>query len=423
MEISKSKIDRAGKILSNQTLIDEEYFTSNEIFDVYRTEHLKPLAEVTSQLQYLLGNENQDFYLAMRLKRRPQILRKLKRWSVRLSQLQDIAGARIIVEDNKTADMLANFINDNIKINGINVLKETDYREKGRDDSGYRSKHIILEKDGFKIELQLRSRIQHYWAELIERTSVVYGHFLKELDGDRKVIEYFKKLSDIFYEIESGRKPSSQQKIELDQLYQESLKIIEKEDKNHIMRSHIDHNAIKALVESSKYNNGQIINWILIFDWDSGKFVSWDKVPVDPYEAVKKYIYTEEQYKNSGNFEVVLVGASDTETIEQTHRHYFGIESYNGVLQSLDSTIADLNKTNLVTIGEKRVLYALDRHQAWGNKSIKIDTLKNHFCKKTAGIDKILSSLKKNGYVIQGSDNNFSLNTSKKGIINSILNM
>lgn len=65
--------------------------------------------------------------------------------------------------------------------------------------------HVILDKNGYKLELQIRSRIQHYWAESIERTSVIYGHHLKEQEGAPEVISYFRLLSDLFYEIEAIR--------------------------------------------------------------------------------------------------------------------------------------------------------------------------------------------------------------------------
>ena len=118
-----------------------------------------------------------------------------------MTQLQDIGGLRIIVDQNSDVDRLIEYITDKLKRQTSIVIKRTvDYRKKGRDDSGYRAAHIIMEKDGVSLELQIRSRIQHYWAELIERTSVIYGYVIKELEGDERVIKYFKEFSNLIYQ-------------------------------------------------------------------------------------------------------------------------------------------------------------------------------------------------------------------------------
>jgi (p)ppGpp synthase/HD superfamily hydrolase len=56
----------------------------------------EPLTETTIKLHSRLKDFGTDFYITQRLKRKPQILRKLKRFSVRLLQLQHIGGIRII---------------------------------------------------------------------------------------------------------------------------------------------------------------------------------------------------------------------------------------------------------------------------------------------------------------------------------------
>ncbi|WP_376766870.1 RelA/SpoT domain-containing protein [Rhizobium laguerreae] len=129
------------------------------------------------ELQRWLHDYGGRYYIAQRLKRKPQIVRKLRRLSVRLTQLQDIGGCRIIVDQNSDVDKLIAFIESNIEANnGLKLNRITDYRDRGRDETGYRSVHLILERDGKALELQIRSRIQHYWAESIERTSVIYGY-------------------------------------------------------------------------------------------------------------------------------------------------------------------------------------------------------------------------------------------------------
>src|SRR5690606_13836225 len=132
-------------------------------------------------------------------------------------------------------DKLIEFISRQIsQSQSFKLRRVTDYRELGRDESGYRAAHLILERDKRILELQIRSRIQHYWAESIERTSVIYGQFLKEQQGHPKIISYFKLLSDAFYEIESGRTPSVQSKLILESRREEAQKIIYNSDRNRV---------------------------------------------------------------------------------------------------------------------------------------------------------------------------------------------
>lgn len=178
---SKTLIDKAGKALAFDAFASADAWVEFEdVFDEYRAQHLEPLSEVTLQLQQWLRDYGNEYYIAQRLKRKPQILRKLRRLKCRLTQLQDIGGCRIIVEKNIDIDHLGDYLARQTAQGRIQIQsgRGADYREKGRDDSGYRALHLILLNKGVTLELQVRSKIQHYWAENIERTSVFYGHYL-----------------------------------------------------------------------------------------------------------------------------------------------------------------------------------------------------------------------------------------------------
>lgn len=424
MKLSKTKIDKAGLALAKGQYKDEvEFIELEETFDDYRKAHLKPLSETTLEIQRLLSNSGAEYYIAQRLKRKPQIIRKLKRLSVRLTQLQDIGGCRIIVEKNKDVDLIATFLRDKASAEaGFNITKVTDYREKGRDDTGYRSLHVLMEREGRSLELQIRSRIQHYWAESIERTSVIYGHHLKEKEGDPEVINYFKHLSDVFFEIEAGREPSTAQKLQIDALRQSCEQIISSSDKHKVFDSFVNEGIIKTLTEKESRNPSGLNNWILIFDWNLGAFVSWDIVSPNPDDAVAAYVHYENQYPADHGFEVVLIGSSEIATVKQTHSHYFGIESYTSILESLDSSILGFTRKIDIDIGARQILACLHRRHFWGKKTIQEDTLKNHFCKNVITFDSSLQTLLGKHLIIRSNLNNgYSLNISKKSEIEQYL--
>jgi ppGpp synthetase/RelA/SpoT-type nucleotidyltranferase len=417
---SKAKIDRAGLALAkNQFRNDDEYFELEEVFDEYRKAHLQPLSETTLELQHLLTNYGAQYYIAQRLKRKPQIVRKLNRLSVRLTQLQDIGGCRIIVQKNADVDRLHKYLTEKVKAQNIFVIdRSTDYRELGRDDTGYRSLHVILKRSGVHLELQIRSRIQHYWSESIERTSVIYGYHLKESEGDAKVIGYFKNLSDVFYEIEAGREPSLEKRLKVNELRDACEQIIQQSDRHKVFDSYVNEDIIRTLTEKESRNPAGLNNWILVFDWNAGAFVSWDIVSRNPNDAVESYIEYERMFPVESGYEVVLVGSSEVATVRQTHSHYFGIESYENILESLDTSIVGFSRKIDIDVGARQILSTLHRRRFWGKKTISIDTLANHFCKGVLTFESSLRSLQERGLVQTSSKTSgVSLSIQKKAEI------
>lgn len=424
MEHSKSQIDRSGRVLAKETFKTEDDLAEVEtIFDEYRSSHLRPLTDLTLDLQRWLTDYGKTYYIAQRLKRKPQILRKLNRLSARLTQLQDIGGCRIIVDDNASVDRIWRFVEDKVRAeSGLLITRSTDYRDKGRDDTGYRALHLLITNDGYALELQIRSQIQHYWAESIERTSVIYGHHLKEKEGDQQVIDYFKYLSDIFYEFECGREPSPHQKLEIDRLRENTEKIIKDSDKNRIFDSYVNEDIIKTLAQIESQRRG-FNNWIMVFDWNSGSFTSWDIVDRDPALATARYVEYENQYPAKSGFEVVMIGSSDVATVRKTHSHYFGIASYDDVLEKLDQSIVRLGRRANIDSGARQILLALYSRNYWGkSKACSIPTLKNHYCRNVITFDASLETLIEQELVSMPSANGpLSLNLKNKQRIKSYL--
>ncbi len=416
---SKSQIDKSGRVLSDTTRVyDETSLEMEYVFDDYRQLHLEPLTSFTLEIQQWLQTYGRTYYIAQRLKRRPQILRKLRRLSVRLSQLQDIGGCRVIVENNSDVDATIAFIKAKIESSRVaELIRETDYRELGRDDTGYRAYHMILEVNGCSIELQIRSKIQHYWSESIERTSVIYGHRLKEKEGDESVIRYFKLFSNALHSIESNQKFSQELEIRLQEARVAAEKIIGKHSDERALGGHVNYDIVKTMASTEGNSVGQLNNWILVFDWTDGNFVLWDVVSRNAKEAVDAYSRYERDFPEEEKYEVVLIGTSDIETVPHTHSHYFGIEHHSVALEGMESSIIGLAKRNELDIGARRILFTLKRRKYWGKNTINVSTLRNHFCQNIASFDSSLADLKSKG-LISGHDP-ISLDIKKANEINS----
>ncbi len=418
--VSKTAIDKAGKLLAQESFSSyEEWISSDKIFDEFRQAHLQPLTATTIELQNWFRADDASYVIVQRLKRKPQILKKLRRLKVRLTQLQDIGGLRIIVDQNSDVDRLIEYITNRLKQQSIiSVKRIVDYREKGRDDSGYRATHIILERDGVTLELQIRSRIQHYWAELIERTSVIYGYVIKELEGDGSVIEYFKDLSNLFYLIETGQKPDSIQKINIERNRIEAERIIQESDTKNILSGYVNEGIVKTLVDKERrIGNTNFNNWVFIFNWNQGMFVDWENVSLDPNEAIVSYVDYENKYPADKGFEVVLVGTSSVANVRETHSHYFGLAQQSNTLETLNESIVGFSNQMDLDIGARQILQTLERRHFWGSKCISIDTLKNHFCQDVLTFDSSLETLVEKELIKSHSNKGLSLNIKKKGEI------
>lgn len=419
MATSKTRIDRAGNALAKETYRSEdEYFELEDVFDEYRKSHLQPLSETTLEIQGWLGDYGGSYYIAQRLKRKPQIIRKLKRLSARLSQLQDIGGSRIIVPKSTDVDRLLRFLQDRVKEKGhFSIQRVTDYRERGRDRTGYRALHLILERDGVSLEVQIRSRVQHYWAESIERISVIYGYHLKEEEGDPRVLRYFRCMSDAFFELEAGREASPSDRLEIDALRVECEGIISASPRGKVLDSFVNEGVIKTLTEKELRGGRGLNNWIIIFDWNTGSFVSWDIVGRSPAEAIKAYVENEKNFSTEAGFEVVLIGSSEVATVRETHSHYFGIDSYEKVLETLDTSIVGFRRKIDLDIGARQILLTLYRRHFWGGKTVSRDTLKNHFCQNVLTFDSSLEALAEKGLIqLNGG---ISLNLRRKADVES----
>lgn len=421
---SKSAIDKAGNILAKEKFQTcEEWESSDAIFDEFRQAHLQPLTSTTIALQNWFRTDNASYIIVQRLKRKPQILRKLKRLNTRLTQLQDIGGLRVIVDQNSDVDKLIEYITSKLKQQtSIAIKRIVDYREKGRDDSGYRAAHIIMERDGVFLELQIRSRIQHYWAELIERTSVIYGYVIKELEGDKRVINYFKDLSNLFYLIETGQQPDSNQKIDIERSRIEAETVINESDTKNILSGYINEGIVKTLVDKEKRTGeSNFNNWVFIFNWNQGIFVDWTNVSLNPDEAIKSYVEYENKYPAEKGFEVVLVGTSSVANVRETHSHYFGLAQQSNILETLNESIVGFSNQMDIDVGARQILQTMERRRYWGRKSVSIDTLKNHYCQDILTFESSLNTLIERELVCKPSNKGVSLNIKKKGDILSYL--
>lgn len=164
--LSTAQVDRLGDRLRRTTEIAEPDL---EALQAFRAEHETALVEVQRRIEKIMPGVDQT----ARIKTIQTLHDKLRRQSTKLSRIQDIAGVRIVQDmDRLEQDRLAA------------VLERAFPRSKVVDRRvspmfGYRAVHVVIQVDRCSVEIQLRTRIQHLWAEVVERLGDRWGRQIR----------------------------------------------------------------------------------------------------------------------------------------------------------------------------------------------------------------------------------------------------
>lgn len=313
--VSKSQADRAGQKLAKTADPDStEMAGFSAAIDEWRASHGDALVWVAESVQSRLSHLAQHVAVGQRLKRKPQIIAKLRRERTRLAQMQDVGGCRAILETPNEVAAAAERIKQRT-LPHYEVISESDYREHGRSDTGYRAWHLVLDRDGKKIEVQLRTLRQQAWAEAVERAANRSGFALKAGDGPTELIEFFRLASDAFHELDAGRALPAHRCEKLRDLRPLVDKYLPPVDTKGLRPS--------AKIRRQRFRT-RLNNWLIVYDWRNARFIAWSDLGPDTAAAAETYASFEERYEYNDGYEVVLVGADSTDTIKRTHAHYFG---------------------------------------------------------------------------------------------------
>lgn len=149
-------------------------------FDVKKDVYNSFAKTVADLLERLLIAKNTSFHsISFRCKKRNSLERKIetKQSYASLEDITDLAGARVITHFSDDVDVVANLVESEFKIDKANSIDKRAMLDPDR--FGYLSLHYVVslkrEREklqeysafkGLKIEIQIRSILQHTWAEI-----------------------------------------------------------------------------------------------------------------------------------------------------------------------------------------------------------------------------------------------------------------
>ena len=214
LTISKSIVNKAGRALADRwtgtlDLSTTEDLEAGRVVDLWRQAHSEPLAWVTKEVASRVALATGEAVIAQRLKRMPQIIKKLTRLEkMALARMQDLGGCRAVLRSVDDVERVTERIRKPRKPSWpLRYLH--DYRAGGKPDTGYRALHLVVVRDGCLIEIQLRTMRQHAWAEAVERTTALSDHNVKDGEAPDEILDYFRLTSDAFWLLDCGKRVSA----------------------------------------------------------------------------------------------------------------------------------------------------------------------------------------------------------------------
>ena len=204
MKYSRKEIDKTGKIMLTAT--DQETFKQAiEKINDWRSLHLIPLDMLQQKIVAFLDFNNiRPFLISRRLKRLTSIQYKLDlNPEMGLGGMQDIGGLRVVINTVEELLRLQALLRS-LPIDDFECRRMYDYVNEPK-DSGYRSIHFAYiyhcenkDYDGLRIELQIRTRLQHLWATAVETAGLYTNTSLKSSQGKNEWLDFFKVVSALF---------------------------------------------------------------------------------------------------------------------------------------------------------------------------------------------------------------------------------
>jgi hypothetical protein len=342
MLFSRKEISRAGETVMTSTSKIEVNKALSKI-NKWRLHHLHPLHIMKNSLVSLCEkNKIKPILISQRLKRLTSIQYKLDlNPKMGLGGMQDIGGYRAVLKDIKDLEKLQKAIEASKQ---KHKLEKVDNYIVNPKESGYRSIHYIYKYNSssekyneLRIELQIRTKLQHNWATAVETAGIITNTSLKSSMGPDKWLDFFKTVSSLFaikeqlpiLEIHMNK---TMEELMIDCFNScEELKIIEHLRALGVSTRHLekqnfpgDYYLININVEERNVN-------ILVFD----------KNALDA--TTDEYLKIEKEIENSKNA-VVLVSANSMRLLKKAYPSYFlDTSEFLDALEKINNNCKRLN--------------------------------------------------------------------------------
>lgn len=244
---------------------------------------------------------------------------------MKLTQMQDIAGCRVVMSNIQLVKRLYQdyYIKGDLKHKRVN---KKDYISNPKKD-GYRSIHLIYKYNSDKgksiyndllVEVQIRSKLQHIWATAVETVGFFIGQAIKSNEGEKEWKVFFKLISSAFAKLEGcptiSNTPDDEKELYL---------LIKEKEKELNVRSKMENWTHSIKLFDDLKNKKNVKFFLLELDTIQEKLIisayskRQEEKAIDDYANAERKIYGRKEY------DVVLVGADTTADLKKAYPNYF----------------------------------------------------------------------------------------------------
>jgi ppGpp synthetase/RelA/SpoT-type nucleotidyltranferase len=340
---SKKSIDKAARGIRHGYEDEVRDDAINKIQN-FRELHMYPLMLIKNHLARTAKKINKDIVIARRLKRLPTIINKLERPTldgtqgnaIKLTRMQDIGGCRAIVKNLSELTALQLKLNKSKSVHKI--IHKSNYLTPK--ESGYGGVHLIyscFDEDDTgnnwkktKIEVQLRTKLQHAWATSLEIIDTLEKIELKtSITGHEKWRHFFKVSGKLVAHDESACILNDQELVEA----KKELKTLEAELKVKDKLTRFSFAIKEATNSSKKLSYSKDIGMCLVILrkdelFDPRHIVLSDlKFETKQFKNSDTKIALSELNKSEKDEAIslsVLLATTDARTLKKAYPNYFG---------------------------------------------------------------------------------------------------
>lgn len=318
--ISKNQVRKVGENIRDNQATNEDY----KIISLWRSKHISIMTAMVNAINRKLKAYNlKAIIVARRLKRLSSIEFKLKRFpNMKFDTMQDIAGVRVVFKELLQVEKLQMLMEKTYSKGSrkFKLIDTKDYIANPKKD-GYRSIHQIFEyKDTSKmrLELQIRTQLQHYWATAVEVLGMKGESKIKQGEGEDYHKEFFRLSSALFSCVEGTTKQSEYGKLSKKEICE---KIVALDKKHNILKNLSGLVVSGQNIENQANEKNYYFIVVLNFMTNTLRITGFKKR--DFAEAKKFYDFYEQDSKENQNTDVVLISLDKFKLLKQAYPNYY----------------------------------------------------------------------------------------------------
>lgn len=323
-QFNRNEVNKAGRVLHDTNASDSEIDEALVIINNWRSSHNFPLNTFQTTLRHKARLIDPECLVAQRIKRLASMQQKLRRFqSMKLSQMQDIGGCRAVMSSIDLVKLLVRGYKESHIKHRLDHVKDYIQNPKA---SGYRGMHMIYayfsdKKDtynGLKIEIQIRTKLQHAWSTAVETNGTFLRQSLKSSQGEADWLRFFELMGSAIAlrencpPVEGTPRTKKALRLEIKE-YARRLEVKKRMiSYNHALKT------IAPEVFSKDYHY-----YLLQLDIEQNSINIRGYKQAELQQASDDYLEVEKRVLESQSSDAVLVSAESVDALKQAYPNYF----------------------------------------------------------------------------------------------------